>query len=398
MRARKVISLFVGCLLTVTALCGCEILPASGPYPHAIKAHPVNKTVEKKSAVEAIPFEYALVEIDKKVEDSYRKIRSRDPSPWPLMGAPNVRGVSVGDTVSVTIFESQSGGLFIPKEAGSRSGNFVNIPSQIVDPSGTINVPFAGEIKVAGRSTVEIGNEISQKLGSRAIEPQAIVSITERRGAEVSVIGAVNGSTKFTLGYNGEKLLDAIARAGGPSSPAYETNITLQREGREWRLPFDVVIDDPGKNIFLRPGDTVYLEREAKSYQIYGAVGAAGAHDFQKADITLSEALGAAKGLNDDKADPSEVYLYREQDAGDLEKLGVSLKSMASAVPGRAVPVIYTLNLRDVRGFFLAQKFDIQDQDIIYVANSEASEFRKFLDLLNPTSVTKINTQNAIEQ
>ncbi|WP_246791535.1 polysaccharide biosynthesis/export family protein [Bradyrhizobium commune] len=54
--------------------------------------------------------------------------------------------------VAVTIFESTAGGLFIPAEAGTRSGNFVSLPNQNVDSAGNISVPYAGAVKAAGRT------------------------------------------------------------------------------------------------------------------------------------------------------------------------------------------------------------------------------------------------------
>jgi hypothetical protein len=50
------------------------------------------------------------------------------------------RGITlgIGDVVSVTIFEAEAGGLFVPSEAGARPGNFVMLPEQIVDSNGNI--------------------------------------------------------------------------------------------------------------------------------------------------------------------------------------------------------------------------------------------------------------------
>ena len=58
------------------------------------------------------------------------------------------RGITlgIGDIVSVTIFEAEAGGLFLPSEAGARPGNFVTLPEQIVDSNGNITVPYAGTI------------------------------------------------------------------------------------------------------------------------------------------------------------------------------------------------------------------------------------------------------------
>src|SRR5262249_62086130 len=72
--------------------------------------------------------------------------------------------LGVGDLVSVTIFEANSGGLFIPAEAGVRPGNFVTIPNQAVDAQGNISVPYAGAIRARGRTPVEIQNAIVEAI------------------------------------------------------------------------------------------------------------------------------------------------------------------------------------------------------------------------------------------
>jgi polysaccharide export outer membrane protein len=64
---------------------------------------------------------------------------------------------------------------------------------------------------------------IVNNLKPRAIEPQAVVALVDQRASSVSVLGEVNTPTRFPANASGERLLDAIARAGGPRNPGYET-------------------------------------------------------------------------------------------------------------------------------------------------------------------------------
>ena len=123
----------------------------------------------------------------------------------------------VGDVVSTTIFEATAGGLFIPLEAGLRPGNFVALPDQIVDNNGNITIPFAGVINAAGRTNVQVQNEIVDKIKNRAIEPQVIVSLAQQRTSLITVVGAVNTPLRFAVPATGagDRVLDAITRAGG---------------------------------------------------------------------------------------------------------------------------------------------------------------------------------------
>jgi polysaccharide export outer membrane protein len=221
------------------------------------------------------------------------------------------RLIGVGDIVSVTLFEAAAGGLFIPNDAGARPGNFVQLPPQEVDRNGNINVPYAGVIPAAGRTLPEIQETIEARLRNRAIEPQAVVVLQDARSNQVTVTGEVNGSTRFALSAAGERIVDAISRAGGPRHPGYETLVTLQRRGQQGTVSFNRLISEPENNIYLQPGDTVVLSREAKSFLAFGASGQNGQINFEADDITLAQAVAKAGGILDERGDPQSVFIYR---------------------------------------------------------------------------------------
>ena len=221
-------------------------------------------------------------------------------------GLPDVR-VGAGDTVTVTIFEAQAGGLFIPGQPGTSTGNFVQLPAQQIDRSGNISVPYAGAIAAVGRTPAEIQSEIESKLRSRAIEPQVVVTVNQRQSDEVSVLGEVNTPARFALEPGGTKLLNAIARAGGAKNPGYETIITLQRRGRVDQALLTSIVANPSYNINLAPGDVVYASREQRFYLVFGATPAPGAvggqqnrrFPFETENLTLAEAVAKAGGLDE---------------------------------------------------------------------------------------------------
>jgi len=72
--------------------------------------------------------------------------------------------LGVGDVVSVTMFEAEPGGLFVPNELGARPGNFVTLPNQTVDTNGNITVPYAGTIRALGRTPAEVREAINEAL------------------------------------------------------------------------------------------------------------------------------------------------------------------------------------------------------------------------------------------
>ena len=95
--------------------------------------------------------------------------------------------------------------------------------------AGNITVPYAGSIRALGRTPVDVQREIEERLKARALEPQAIVTVTERRSNDITVLGEVGTPTRFPAEPAGTKLLSAIARAGGTRTPDIESIITVQR-------------------------------------------------------------------------------------------------------------------------------------------------------------------------
>jgi len=49
------------------------------------------------------------------------------------------------------------------------------------------------------------------------------------------------------------------------------------------------------------------------------------------------------------------------------------------------IAVVYRINLKDPRAFFLLPNFPMQNKDVLYVANAPAAQLQKFLNLLLST-------------
>lgn len=290
----------------------------------------------------------------------------------------------IGDVVSVTLFESAAGGLFIPIEAGVRPGNFVTLPNQQVDTNGNITVPYAGPIQAKGKTVVEVQKAITNALKDRAIEPQAVVALVDQRATSLSVLGEVNTPTRVPVNPSGERLLDAITRAGGPKNPGYDTFVMLERNGRQATAPFGALINEPSNNIYVRPQDTIYVFTQPRTVLAFGASGQQGQYPFGAWRLSLAEAMAKAGGLNDNLADPASIFVYRGEPRAIAEQLGVN----CAPVAGPIVPIIYHLNLRDPAGYFLATKFEMKNKDVIFASNAPTVETTKFLTYLRLLTAT----------
>lgn len=284
----------------------------------------------------------------------------------------------VGDVVGVTIFEAAAGGLFIPSEAGVRPGNFVTLPDQTVDSAGNIIVPYAGAVRAKGRTPSQIQAEIVDKLRNRAIEPQVVVAMVRQNGGLVSVLGEVNVPTRFAPTAAGDRVLDAITRAGGIKGQGWETWVLLERAGRRQAVPFVNLVDYSSSNIYVMPLDNIYVYRQPQTFLAFGATGQQGQFNFDNWQISLAEAVAKAGGLVDAQADPGAVFLYRPEPRVVAEELGIDVSRFET----KAVPVIYNVNLRDPAGFFLATQLRMRDKDILYISNAQSVEVVKALQYL----------------
>ncbi len=371
------------------ALGGCAILPASGPQGTDVRDGAITGETLKTLAVN-----YALVDVSPAVLSVLTDI-----GPGSLYrsfgtgsGAPAQILVGVGDTVQVTVFESAAGGLFIPSQAGARAGNFVQMPPQVVDQTGLISVPYAGMTKVKGRSIPAIQKDIEDKLANRAIEPRVILSLVNQMSSQVTVIGqvgATSGGNKININPAGDRVLDVLSRAGGITSAGYETFVTLQRKGREATIFFMNLVTNSKENIYVEPGDILYVYQQRRSFTSLGASGQLSQFVFGQEHLMLTDAIGRAGGLVDGQANPALVFIYRFEHRMLLEQIGIDVSMFPP--DQQTIPTIYRANLRDPSGFFVARGFYMQDGDILYAANADAVEISKFLTLVNGAVSTTAN-------
>jgi len=384
------------CILCAAAgglLSACSQLPVDGPNSRDITGSATTSiTADRRN----VAVNYALLDIDANVirytsdvslGSFYSTFRTGS-------GPPPAIRVGVGDVLQVSIFESATGGLFIPAEAGVRPGNFITLPPQHVDQTRIISVPYAGDILAAGRTVKEIEEDIRSKLANRAIEPQIIVSLVERNATQVAVVGdVINGANKFQIQLGGERILDMISRAGGIKYPGYESFVTLQRGKRKATVYFPTLVRNSAENIYVAPGDTLYVYREQQKYVALGALALVGQTQgltaqftFDQERLSLNEGVAKAGGLLDTRADPRQVFLYRLEYRESLEKMGVDLTKFPHEQ--QFIPTVYRTNFRDPSSFFSAQQFQMRHKDIIYVSNADSVEVVKFLDYISAITGT----------
>ena len=370
-----------GVAFLVGSAAACGSLPTEGPITSEVMA---------KQSDGAAP--YAVIDLSPEIADLLSVGGSDAFSE--TFGSQSVvpsLTIGVGDTVTITIFEAAAGGLFSgePGSIGAANKN-TTLPPQVVGQDGTITVPFAGRIRAAGRTPGQIQASVEAALQSKAIQPQVVVSVSDPVSTTVAVTGDVGRSGQIPLNPGGERILDLISSAGGPRSPDYETFVRVIRGGNSATLSLTRLLEDPSENIFLRPGDQVYVFADPLTFTVFGATSDNAVVPFRAPRLSLAEAVGRAGGLVDRQADPRGVFVFRYESPEVLAAVTSQYMSMVSgaqiqyvpSLPSAGVPVVYRLNLKDPQGYFASQRFAMKDGDVIFVSNAPAVEIFKFFDLI----------------
>lgn len=365
-------------ILTMTiSLSGCQALtkwqPSSGPTKKVIE----NQVSTENSGL-------TIIDIDNRIAFlTSQSIPVRRFSDFYKSSSTFNNTISAGDVVDVSIWEAPPALLFGTASdiSGLSGSKEVKLPEQMVDNKGQITIPFVGKISVSGKTPEQVQVMIVKGLTKKANNPSAVVRIAKNNSADVTIVGEVTNSTRMPLTGKAERILDALAAAGGTKHPSSRISVQLNRRGQSVEMPFDAIIKDPRQNVILQKGDVVSVNYQTKSFTVLGATAKNTEIDFEAGGISLMQALARSGGLDDNRADARGVFIFRQESANVLTPQQRAALPMQLQYASE-VPVIYRLNLKEPINYIVAQNFAIKDKDLIYVSNAPGVEFRKFISLV----------------
>lgn len=368
-------------LLALTVvLAGCSTLPGDGPTAaNVLQQAKVGGDPTAASRYEVVDIDAAVISVLKRRPPDGFSAHFGDYRP-----SADLR-IGVGDSVSVTIWEAGANGLFsaaLSTDRFTTGAKSATIPDQAVGSDGTISVPYAGRVNVRGMTTEGVQAEIEHALDGKAIQPQVLVGVSKPVSNTVTVTGEVANGARVPLTAKGDRILDVVAEAGGVRAPVNETMVRLSRGGTTVSVPMVRVVSNPRENVYIRPGDTLTLVRDPQAYLAYGATGVSQKIAFEADSISLSEALAKVGGLQDYRADPSGIFLFRYEPPAIARAL-----RPASSLNGTGwVPVVYHLDMRDPASLFMAQSFPIFNKDVLFVSNATITDAQKAFQIFNLVS------------
>jgi polysaccharide export outer membrane protein len=382
-------------VLVCVVLAGCNSVSSEGPLAGAIDDDAGQSGAElgrKNAAV------FDVVDIDSRtarlVSDYVSSALNRR---FGIGGSVGRVVIGVGDSLKVTIFEAGADGLFSTAQSKQVSLDIV------VQPDGTAAIPYAGTVKFAGKTLEQARQAILAALATKAVEPDVIVTSTGTASRTVTVSGAVGRPSLVPLDLTGEKITQVIAKAGGPVTQPYETYVTLVRGNRTGTALLKSIIEHPTEDIYVQPGDQIFLVRDPRTFTLLGAIKGDGRLEFGANDLNLLEAVALGHGAIDEAANAQGFFLFRYEEPEIVQSLlGIARfqelvrKGMSPDSKGR-YPIVYKFDMSHPDSLIVGQTFPVKSRDVIYVSRHPSVDIRKFLTLVGtPLNIASQGAATAV--
>lgn len=131
-----------------------------------------------------------------------------------------------------------------------------------VRPDGKITLPLVGDFLAAGKTPIELRDELTTSLKEYVTNPVVTVIVVEAIAAQVSVIGEV-ASPKALVMQGPMTVLQALAQVGGLREFADRDDIRILRKTptgvRTIEFDYKRAVRGETEPVFLQPGDTVVV-------------------------------------------------------------------------------------------------------------------------------------------
>lgn len=280
--------------------------------------------------------------------------------------------LSPGDTLAITVFENVKDDPLL-----GNTGQRVSALTEVqVDGQGFIFIPYAGKIKAAGQTPDGLRQAITRKLDAQTPDPQVTVSRLAGDGSSVSISGSVAAPGVYPIERPTRTLSAMLAKAGGVGIDPSMALVRVTRGRHTGKVWLKDLWANPGLDIALRPGDQIIIEEDERKFVSLGATGAQALVPFESETLSAIEALATVGGLQTAAADPTGVFVFRNEPA-----------EIANIVLGRNdlqgdQRFVYVLDLTQPTGMFEARDFLIRDGDTVYVTEAPYVQWNKTLSAL----------------
>lgn len=259
-----------------------------------------------------------------------------------------------------------------PTSGGMQAGGAAEqIPfGFMVGHDGMLQYPFVGSLKMAGLTEGEARELLSGKISRYINHPNVTLRIQSYRSKRVYIDGEVKTPGLEAINDIPMTLMEALNRAGGVLPTADQSQIKVTRAGANYVINLPKLIQrgvDPS-TLLLVSGDVVRIpSRDDNKVFVTGEVTTPRSLTMHDGALTLNEALGESGGVNPLSGDPRQVYVVR--------KVGTK-------------PVVYRLDAKSTDALAMAESFELNPRDLIYVAPTGLTDWHRTISLLLPEALS----------
>tara|TARA_B100001059_G_scaffold236047_1_gene284414 strand:- start:1839 stop:2954 length:1116 start_codon:yes stop_codon:yes gene_type:complete len=348
-------------LLTMT---GCTIIPGSH-FEGISSGEQTEKLEQELNKINIKIIDSSLISQYKQQRETAKPISS-------LVGVNTSEykyKLGVGDVVTVGVWDHPE--LTIP--AGTqRTAEFDGFR---VQEDGTITYAYAPNIPAVGRTISEVRQDLVSRLSKVIENPQVDLKVIAFKSQKTYVTGEVKQPGVYPITNTPLTLIDALNQAGGLTEAADWRTVTFTRGDKTETIELDdfYAQGDISQNRLLQHGDVVHVNRNDKQKVfVLGDIKKAGTVTLNRYGLNLAEALSDSGGLNENTADANGIFVLRKR---DFERDGV-------------VADVYQLHAKNIASLVLAEQFELQPHDIVYVTSAPLARWNRVISLLLPSIAT----------
>lgn len=300
-----------------------------------------------------------------------------------LVANPPPYAIGSGDVLAIVVWDHPelAGGMAASPAADPSStamnpnaGAGAAAPGFVVDHLGRIQFPLAGLLKVEALTEEQARALLTSKLAKYLANPNVTLRVQAYRSKRVYLDGEVKQPGLQAINDIPMTLVEALNRAGGLLPTADQSRIVLERGEQRYRINLRELVQkniNPGL-VMLGPGDVVRVpSRDESKVFVSGEVITPKALTMHDGRLTLNEALGETGGISPLSGDARQVYVVRK-------------------TPERTR--VFQLDARVAGSLAMAEAFELQPKDIVYVAATPMANWNRNLSLLIPGALTSAVT------
>ncbi|AUW56870.1 capsule biosynthesis protein [Sphingobium sp. SCG-1] len=363
-------------LVLLAGLAGCATLPSSGP---------TGGQIEKSAAAPQVGEAIRLVQIATVADLPDKGVSVTPTSQLPDIVPPPTDIVGPGDVLDINIYEAGvtlfSGNAVGGAATATPGVQVQKLPPTRVNDLGDISIPYAATLHVAGLTVGQVESMVRDSLRSLSQNPQVLITLSQAITNSIIVGGEVAKPGRLVLQTNRETLSDVIALAGGYRGSAKDLTLRVTRSGKNVDVRVNDLIDNPGLDVRAYPGDRLILINNPRTYSVLGASGRVEQVSFSRSTVSLAEAVATSGGVNPGVGNPAAIFVFR----------------YVRDDQGNEVPIVYHLNMMKTGSYFVAQRFVMQDKDVLYFGNAAANQPSKLIQLISQLFSPILTVTSAVQ-